>query len=261
MKSAVIPAAIFFLLISGCGQKPAAAPQQDAIATVNGTPIPVQDLKKELALRVAQNPSLTVTPQLLEEQLSVMVNRRLLIEEAIGRKLAEQDGFKTSIRLYWEQTLIRLLMDQLTREFAEASAPTDVEIQEFYGKLDSRMNFEIMRSRDKASIEKALAAGLKGEKLTWDETTGPVTYDQANSEVLEQAFDLDAGEFKVYEREGMSYLIHAISKETVTPPAFETIREKIVVRLKQRKQRVSFDEWLKEKRAKADIKVNPQHLK
>ncbi len=255
---------LFFIggiFLTGCGKSEPSVSAKDAIATVNGTRVPVSDLKKEMELRVRQDPSFKITSKAVEEQIAVMVNRRLLIEEAISRKLTEQDGFKTAIRLYWEQTLIRLLLDSLSKDFGRNISVTEDEIKDYYSKLDRKMSFEIIRSKDQSVVDKAEEMAQKGEPLRWDETVKPLTYDQVNSEILAHAFDLKAGDFKVYDEDNVFYLVHVLTRETASAPAMDSIRDKIQARIVQRKQGLAFEQWLKEKKKKADIKVNLQALK
>ncbi len=249
-------------VFSGCGQKPSPKNGVPAspVATVNGNTIDKQDLKRELAQRAAQDPSFKITPQTLKEQLDLMVSRKILIQEAIDRKLAEQESFKTAIRGYWEQTLIRLLMDNLSQDFDKNSFATEAEIQSYYARLDSKVVFEIIRGKNRTLIEKAYEMALKKEPLEWDEKIGPVSYDELTSEILEEAYALKAGDYKLFEKGDLFYLVHLASKEPAAPPALDLIREKIKTKIKLRKQRVAFDQWLKERKKNADIKVSPDIL-
>ncbi len=256
--------AAFFLLqlsfLTGCGGSKPAAPAHDSVATVDGVSIGREEIKRELAVRSAKDPSFKITPQTLKEQLDVMVNRKLMIQEAVRRKLPEQDSFKNAIRQYWEQTLVRLLLDDLTKEFETGSFATEEEIKDYHSRLNSKCVFEIMRGRNRVLIEKAKELAAKGEELTWDEKVGPVTYDDIMSEVLEAAFELKAGDYEIYEKDGVFFLVHVVSKEAVTPPSLDSIREQIKEKVKVRKQRLAFDEWLKKRRENADISVNPEFM-
>ena len=247
-----------FLILSpaffaGCGAGPST---RDAVAVVNGTPIGKPEFEKEITLRAAQDPSFKPTPQNLEEQLNLMINRKLLIDEAVDRKLVEDDRFKTSIRIFWEQTLIRLLMDSLSKDFEQTTSASEEEIMNYYSKLGSRVSFEIKRNKDKVSANNQLAAAKEGSALNWDEKLGPVTFDELNSPILEQAFELNQNGYEIYEKDGIFFLVHLATKEVTAPPALDTIRDKIMGKIKLRKQTAAFEEWFKEKKRKADIKMN-----
>lgn len=249
----IIAAPVFF---AGCSKAPAGP----VVAVVNGTPIPAKDFEKELSLRAAQDPSFKMTQRALEEQLDLMINRKLLIEEAIDRKLSEDERFKTSIRIFWEQTLIRLLMDSLTKEIEQSVNASDEEVKNYYAKLNSRVSFRIKRGDDKAVVEAARAALEKGTAVEWDEELGPVTFDNLNSPMLEEAFDFKQGESRIFERDGLFFLVYVPLKETAAPPAFESIQDKIKANIKQRKQTDAFEKWFNEKKGKADIKMKLENF-
>lgn len=249
----VISAPVF---IAGCSK----APSGPVVAVVNGTPIPAKDFEKELSLRAAQDPSFQLTPQTLREQLDLMINRKLLIEEAIDRKLSEDDRFKTSIRIFWEQTLIRLLMDSLTKEVEKSVNASDEEVKNYYAKLNSRVSFRIKRNKEKSAVETAKAELEKGSAVQWDEELGPATFDNLNSPMLEEAFDFKQGESRIFEKDGMFFLVYVPLKETAVPPSFESIRDKIKARIKERKQTAAFENWFNEKKSKADIKMKLENF-
>src|SRR3989338_1259688 len=89
--------ALFVLTASGCsrslGSPKNADPNDKTILTVNGDRVTTQDVKRELAVRAAQDPSFKATPSVLNQQLEVIVNRRILIQEATKRRLAEEETF------------------------------------------------------------------------------------------------------------------------------------------------------------------------
>ena len=80
----ITPLLLSIFLLIGCGrpaEKPAAVqPVNKVIATVNGEPISNKDLKMALALRIAENPSLKITPNTLKEQLNLVIEERLKLQ-------------------------------------------------------------------------------------------------------------------------------------------------------------------------------------
>ncbi len=75
---------VMMVLLAGCGrpeEKPAAAfPVDKIVAKVNGEPVTTKDLKLALALRMAENPSLKITPDTLKEQLNLVIDERLVLQ-------------------------------------------------------------------------------------------------------------------------------------------------------------------------------------
>lgn len=128
---------LIILIFSGCSKQPFASkkPAEKVLATVNREPIYLRDFKRELAIRSKQDPSFKITPETLKEQIDIMVNRRLVIQEAMKKKLAEEDRFVNTIRTFWEQTLIRDFVDYKNKEFENYVYVTDAEIKDFYNKI------------------------------------------------------------------------------------------------------------------------------
>lgn len=252
---------VFFsvLLITGCagsrGSDTAfSGSKGPAIASVNGDKITANDLKRELALRTKKDPTFHVTPETAKDQLELMIDKRLLIQEAVRRKITEEQSFENAIRNFWEQTLIRLLLDRMSADFDSVAFASEQDIQDYYARLFSKAAFEVLRG-DRIELERALQKTLKeGQTPAW-QRLGPVTFDDLNSEMLEQAFDWPVGETRVTPSGDDFYLIRLSAKEAATPPPLESIREKIKLKIHQKKQRQAFEEWLKGQRAKSKIEV------
>ena len=111
---------ILALTLSGCSYSKSPFERKrsaDAvIAPVNGEKITSSELKKEIVFRKRVDPSFQVTPETLSSQIDVMVYRRVLIQEAMRRGLAERDTFVNTLKNFWEQTLIKELMEEISRE-------------------------------------------------------------------------------------------------------------------------------------------------
>ena len=223
------------------------------ILTVNGDKITAKDLKREFALRSRQDPSFKTTPIVLTQQLEIMVNRRLLIQEATRRKLAEKETFVNTIRNFWEQTLIRDLFNQMGAEVAKSVTVREEEVEMYYAKLSEKVTFEVARDSQKKTVEELALKLKQGQSILWNETVGPVGYEELSSSMLDEAFSLGVGEYKTYLEVGIYYLVRVAAKEPVAPPALKDIHEKIENRIRQNKQRSVLEKWLKETRAKAKI--------
>ncbi len=135
------------LTLTGCSSS---KPSGTAIAVVNGEEITSTDLKRELVFRKRVDPSFEVTPETLSDQIDVMVHRRLLIQEAMRRRLAERETFVGTLRNFWEQTLIKELMDEITREIG-SEIPSANRAAVFQKKLDeikNRAKIRMMEPQD-----------------------------------------------------------------------------------------------------------------
>lgn len=243
-------------LAAGCLKAGGKGGASEAIATVNGNPITEKDLRRELAIRAKKDPSFRITPATIREQVDVLVTRRLLIQEAQRRRLTEDDRFTQTIQTFWEQTLVRLLMDRLYDEFDRTVVITEEEVAKYYERLAQKATFRILPGRDTETLTEAARRLQEGGEVAWERTVGPVRWDEIRSEALAEAFDLTPGQSRVY-REGDGYaLVQLVSKEADTPPSLDSIRGKIRERIKERKQEREFEEWLNRSRRDADVKLS-----
>ena len=125
-----------------------------AVNPVNGEKITSSELKKEIVFRKRVDPSFQITPETLSNQIDVMVYRRLLIQEAMRRGLAERDTFVNTLKNFWEQTLIKELMDEITREM-DPSLSAEERSAAFEKKLDeikSHAKIKIVESKNVSKL-------------------------------------------------------------------------------------------------------------
>ncbi|MBN1871785.1 MAG: SurA N-terminal domain-containing protein [Candidatus Omnitrophica bacterium] len=242
-------------LFSGCAKDRGLS--EKALATVNGENIYLQDFKKELALRVRQNPSFRVSPETLNDLLDSMIDRKLIIQEAIKEKLSEEDRFVQTIQNFWEQTLIRDFIEFKNREFEKKTFVTDKEIADYYLKIGELTTFNVIKNHKKEIVDDFARRLSEGEPFDWDMTV-KLRYDEVPSETFLSAFDLDVGKSDVYKDGDIYYLIQVMDRESLDTPALNDVYDDIKERIRQRKLYGEFEGWLQDKRkdAKIDIKDN-----
>lgn len=133
-------------IAGGCAKKP----QDKVIATINGDPIYAKDLNREVALSFRRNPMFKITPQTLEEQINILIDRRLLIQEAKKKNLDRTDRFVDTIKAFWEQTLIRDLMAYKNKELGETTLQEKKDKEELLDEWFSgiRKDADVKINRD-----------------------------------------------------------------------------------------------------------------
>ncbi len=243
-------------LTAGCKAGGKQYSADKAIATVNGSPISAQDLRRELDIRAKKDPSFKATPEDIREQAEVLINRRLLIREAQDRRLTEDDRFRQTIQTFWEQTLVRLLMERFHTEFQAMSSVSEEEIKAYYALLGNKATFQVLEVPTQAEAIEIAKTAQAGGPVAWKQTIGPVRYDEIRSGALERAFSFSPGQAKVFSENGVHVVVRLAAKEADTPPALEVIHDKIKSQLQGRKERRAFESWLREKREAAKVKLS-----
>ena len=126
---------LYLTALTGCGNSGQRNPADSGIAAfVNKEPIFVSEINKNIAIKVRQDPLFKVTSEAQEEQLDMLIDKKLIIQEAIDRGLAREEKFVNSIKNFWEQTLVRDFIDYKKREFAQNLYVTATEISDYYDR-------------------------------------------------------------------------------------------------------------------------------
>ena len=257
MKKNLLVLISFSLILSGCGRGGPAEGKNDLIGLVNKEPITASELKRNIALKARQDPAFKVTPETEGEQLELIINKKLLIQEAMAKGLAREERFVNTIRTFWEQTLIRDFLDFKRKEFQDYLFVTEDEIKKYYDNLGQRVTFKILRSKDPRIIDDAYnkVAGNKDAEISGWELIGPVGYEDVDSPVLLKAFSLPIGAATKAEDAPNHYIIVVVDRETVGLEPLKALRPGIEKRILEIKERDIFENWLKSIRKKADITI------
>lgn len=252
---AIILILVLFLSLNlGCSK--VNSDDEKIVAVLNKEPITLKEFQKEIALRSKQNPAYKVTPSAIEDQLDIIIDRRLMIQEAMNMGLVSNPDFVRTIQTFWEQTLIRELIENKNREWEERIFVTEQEITNYYRKAQQIVTFKVIRTRDVKKAEEMLERAKKQEdSLKW-EVVGPVAYFDVDNLALKEVFHLSEGQQKIL-KDGEEFLVISVEKkETVALPPLEKIQAQIKKEVLERKKTEALEEWLAEVRGKADIEIN-----
>lgn len=108
---------------------------KDAVAIVNGAPVSLHEFQRELAIYANRNPDFKLTAVSVEEHLNMFIDKQLMIQEAMKMGLAEDERFLETIKRFWEQTLIRELIDAKGREWSGRLIVTEDDILARYKEI------------------------------------------------------------------------------------------------------------------------------
>lgn len=91
------------------------------------------------------------TPKVREEFLSNLINRKLLLQEAERLGLNEDPRFLASIEHFWEQSLLKVILEYKTKELSQILTVSEEEIKEAYARFKNEnpgvpQSYEDMRS-------------------------------------------------------------------------------------------------------------------
>ncbi len=114
------------------------------------------------------------TPMTRAEFLDILIDRKLLLQEAERMGLDRDESFLKSIQRFWELSLLQTVIDKKTEEISGNITVSDRDIAEYYHRwskehpedtrtldeLDSVMRWQLLRERETALMD-AWIAGLR----------------------------------------------------------------------------------------------------
>lgn len=229
------------------------------IAVVNGTPIPksrADALIDQLVHQGQQN-----TPQLQMAVREELVNREILMQEALRRGLPNRPDIKAQIAVAQQTVVLRALIE----DFVKNNAPSDAEVTARYNALikdaggkeyhlhhilvdnEQQAKDLIAKIKGGASFEdlakqysKDPGSGKNGGDLDWSDPKAYVP------EFADAATHLQKGQMTdtpVHTQFGW-HIIRVDDIRDVTPPPLEQVRPQIVQQIQQEKLQ-AFEESLR----------------
>lgn len=247
-----------FLAIISCSS---GGKERDAVATVNDAPIVSQELKKEVARYSRQNPAQKVTFNTVEDSLKSMIDQKLLVQEAVKKGLHEKEDFVESIKGYWEQTLIRALVDAKTKELSKNIFATDDEIRKEYDRMSYMQLIRAARAKTKPAADEIAKAMQEGRPPSDVETIGPLYYADLNDSPLADACDMEVGQVKALAAGDEYIVVQVVNREKMPTPPLKDIYPQIRESLLLQKQQSAVKAWIDEVRKSARININDKELR
>src|ERR1700748_2727643 len=116
----------YWVLLAACAAAPAFAQN---IAVVNGTPIPKARADALVQQLVAQGQQ--DSPHLEQEVREELINREILMQEAVRRGLPARPDIKAQIAVAQQTVVLRALIE----DFVKNNQPSDAEVKARYDAL------------------------------------------------------------------------------------------------------------------------------
>lgn len=237
-------------LLFSCGARE--ADRGTEIANVNGSPIYMKDLVSEVNRASKMEPGMKLTDERIEEILHTMIDRKLLIDEAVKMGLSEDERFLESIKSFWEQTLIRELVEKKNREWADRLIVTDDEVKARHNLMQSKVTIRYIEADDKKEAEAALAKlPSEGKPL------GPLFLeDMRPTDAFFGAFGKAVGERATVAHDDDFYAYEVVKKESAGAPPLENVYEALKSSLLEEKKERVLEDWLEARKKASRIKIN-----
>jgi hypothetical protein len=246
------------LILAACGS-PGSSGNEKVVAEVNGAAITAAELQQAVAGYGKNN---SVTRHTVDDQLKVMIEKKLLIREAVKLGLTEDPKFAETIKTFWEQTIIRNLIETKSRELSSRIFVTDLEITGEYERLHYRPMMRAVRGvRTVQDADKIAAEMRLGKRITNEEVIGPLFYDDAKGSPLAAAFDLKEGEVNTFVADGEYIVVGILNRESIPVPPLKDIEKRIRESLLEQKRQKALAEWIASVKTSSQVQINEKELR
>jgi peptidyl-prolyl cis-trans isomerase C len=229
------------------------------IAVVNGTPIPKSRADALVSQLVKQGQQ--DSPQLQQAVREELINREILMQEAIREGVPSQPDVKAQVAVAQQTVILRALIEK----FVKSNAPSDAEVKARYDDLvkqaggkeyhlhhilvdnEQQAKDLIAKIKGGASFEdlakqysKDPGSGKNGGDLDWANPNSYVPEFAAAAEKLQKGQMTDA---PVHTQFGW-HIIRVDDIRDIAPPPLDSVKTQIVQQIQQEKLQ-AFEEGLR----------------
>ena len=209
--------------------------------------------------------SLKQKDQVLEE----LITKEVLLQEAQRLNLDKQKSFMKEIEGYWEQALMKSLINRKLKEFSGLVQVSDQDILEGYSRLKRRVSAELIIFNDQSDAVKLskATAGFDqakqslGTRIAWESPEDWYDYNELPQKLENVLFSMNPGQVSLpIEYNNSWVVIRAVNEETQPVAALEELKPRIIKDVIRKKKELLLDNWISGLRKKANVKVYPEIL-
>jgi hypothetical protein len=252
-------AALFLsLMLAAClpGEGPDEEGDGHELARINDYVLTTKDFRTLLCAQGERTPGAVWDVAARRRQLEAVVDRELLIQEAVRQGLGRDPKFVETMERFWEQTLIKTLLERTSGEIEKGVVVTEEEVQALYAGLGKEVALSLKAfDEEDAALAWSLGEGPAAdtERALLSELSPPVR------KALGPSPKADGG---CIIREDGGWLAYRIVEVlNVDPPPYQEAREGLYERLLGEKREEALDAWLASLRERALIEINEEALR
>ena len=169
--SVMIAAIYFILACAGCAPK-------DKPAVKIGS-IELSQKEFETAFKRSPNGA-SISAASRKQFLDVLIERKLILKEAEKLGLDKDPAFLASVQIFWEQSLLKLVLNEKIRELSEPIKISEQEVKEYYekhkdefaGKKEAeaiaQISLELFKDKQKKALDGWIDSLKKNTKIKVD---------------------------------------------------------------------------------------------
>ncbi len=163
MKKTIIVLLFLVIGIVSCGRSQG---KKDVVIKINNYQITRQEFEQEFKDSLYAKSD---SPQARKEFLEYLISRKLILQDAQNKGLDKDAGFLKMVERFWEQSLLKLALDNKAEEISGSIKPQDKVVKDIYqrmvkeGKTDQ--SYENIREQIRKAVARAQGAQLMNQWL------------------------------------------------------------------------------------------------
>ena len=138
---------VAFLFVSGCGPKPGTRTDKDWVVSINDYQISRAEFESEFKDSAY---GAVDTPESRRNFLNALIDRKLILQYAQKEGFDKEKPFLKAIEKFWEQSLLKVVLDRKTIEIASKTSAAGWEAQR--AEETKKMNVWVGELRKRARI-------------------------------------------------------------------------------------------------------------
>lgn len=246
------------------------AGDERVVARINNYELTAADFKEDpTARQMAHNYYSSEPLKAKEELLESMITKELLIQEAQRLNFDKDKAFMKEIENYWEQALLKLLIQKKLKEFSRIIKVDDKDVQDEYTRMKQKVFADLVTLDNKSSAQSLSDAGNKfdevkeslKEKIISSEPADWYVSGDLPEELEVVLFSLKPQEISQpvkYENSWAVIRAQKAEDKSVEPleKAFAQIKENIA----RKKREAMLEKWATDLRKNADVRIDKKAL-
>jgi peptidyl-prolyl cis-trans isomerase C len=259
---------IFSFFLSGCANNPPAA-KEKVVAKVNNFALTVEDFRIEANPLLMKKYSTYSSVKQKNHVLEELITKEVLLQEAQRLNLDKQKSFMKEIEGYWEQALMKSLINRKLQEFSLLVGVNNQDILEGYNRLKRRILAELIIFNDKPDALKLSKAAMGFDavkeslapRIAWESAADWYTSNELPQKLEDAIFSMSPDQVSLpIEYSNSWVVIRVLNEEPQQIAALEELRPRIIKDIVRKKKEVLLDNWIWDLRKKANVKIYPKIL-
>jgi hypothetical protein len=151
MKKIFLGILLFSIFLAGCSADN--NPDKKIIAQINKYKMTVDDLRYEFKNAPYDEAAFLKTEDGRKKYLDGLIEKEVILQEAQRHGIDREKDFMKSIENYWEQTLLKILLERKSKEISNMIHVYDNEIEEYYKNSGESLPFSKVKNEIRNMIK------------------------------------------------------------------------------------------------------------